>query len=186
MGLQSQPPIEHFITWHESPDKDLDVSIASAKHPVLVRDALLKALRLVPLRPIDLTLLRIEHELQTSLNLPWQVPAKLSAVLNSCRQGTVLSRTERLLFEHRGDFAIVVLGVATRRDTGRKTKYDSRWLFREIDPLSEEDMTTLTKNIQGFPKKPVVLAALAVLSGFTRSPSGILFSRPGVPPNEHD
>jgi hypothetical protein len=136
------------------------------------------------LRHVDIKLLWIEHELQTCLNSPWRVPAKLSAVLNSCRQETVLSRTERLLFKHGGDLAILVLGVATRRESRyHRTIYEGSWLFREIDPLSDEDMATLAKNIQRFPKYPAVLA---VIHDLARSPSGTLFSRPLMPPNKHD
>lgn len=145
------------------------MAVASAKQPSLVRDALLKAIRRVPLRRIDLTLLRIEHELQTALDLPWGEPSKLRLVLESCRQENVLNRTERLFFKHGGAFAIVVLGVATRRDVGRRTKYDGRGLLRDIDLLADEEIIQLAKNIQEFPK---TAAIVAFLENFARSPSG--------------
>lgn len=68
-----------------SQNEVLDVTAASTKWPALVREALLKAIRLFPLSHSDLALLQIERELRTAYDSPFANPPKLQSVLESCR-----------------------------------------------------------------------------------------------------
>ena len=151
--MESQP-LHVFIRLQESPNQFLDVAAASIKQPTFVRDALLKAIRLVQLRPIDLQLLQIEHELQNAFNSPWKKPTRLQHVLESCRRKSIKG-TESLFYEEGGDFAVAMLGIATRYDVGLTTKHDGRRLLAEIDTLSNEEKTELIKNILWSTKKSV-------------------------------
>ena len=161
-----------FIRFQEPSTEYVDVAIASAKEPASVRSALLKALRHVALRSIDVTLLRIEHELLAVFKSPWKKPNKLQSVLESCRQGKCTKPTERLFHEYAGDSGIVILGVATRRDAGLRTKYDGRWLLREIDALSDEEKIDLATSIHGNTEPSVTTDVVAILQSFARSPLG--------------
>lgn len=159
-----------------SQNEVLDVTAASTKWPTLVREELLKAIRLFPLSHNDLALLQIERELRTAYDSPFANPANLQSVLESCRQKNVLHETERLFYQHGGDLAILVLGIATRKDKGRATKHDGRWLLREIDALADELKIELAKTTQKYP----VTASIKVLrQGYQRRPLGMLFS-PGL------
>lgn len=52
-------PIKIVLRLRRSPNEDLDVAEAFAKQPDVVREGLLEAISLVPLQPVDITLLRI-------------------------------------------------------------------------------------------------------------------------------
>jgi hypothetical protein len=159
-----------FIRLQESSPEYLDVAAATGKNPASVRDALLKALRRVPLRSIDITLLRIEHEFLAAFKSPWKKPTKLQSVLESCRQGKCTESTERLFYENAGDYGIGILGIATRRDEGLRTKYDGRWLLREMDALSDEEKIELITNIQMNTQGAVRTDVGVILQSLARSP----------------
>jgi hypothetical protein len=174
MALQPRTPFKVFLRVQESPDEDLSVDAAFAKQPDAVRDALLEAIRLVPLRSTDITLLRIENTFLSALKRPWKEPHGLRLVLESCRQGKIENRTERLFLKHGKEYGIVVLGVGTKQDDHR--------LFRDIDPLPEEDLIRLIENVQRFPKKASITA---FLEEFAQSPLGMSFSLNVFSATEH-
>lgn len=161
-----------FVASQGSSAEYLDVTTACATNPVPVRSALLKALRRVRLRSIDITLLRLEHELLAAFNSHWRKPNKLQLVLESCRQGTCAETVERLFYKHGGDFAIVILGVATRRDSGFRTNYDGRWLLRDISALSNEEMIELITNVCESPPESVRKDVTRVIEFFAKRPLG--------------
>lgn len=144
-------------------DEDLSVNAAFAKQPEVVRDALLQAICQVPLRRVDITLLQIQNEFLSALEKPWKEPRGLQLVLESCRQGKIKHRTECLFLEHGKEYGIVVLGIGTKDDDHR--------LFRDIDPLPDEDLLRLIKNVQAFPVKASIVE---YLEAFARSPVGML------------
>lgn len=171
MAVESQS-LGLFIRLQESSTEYLDVALASARQPMLVREALLKAICLVPLRSIDLKLLQIQHQFRVAISSPWKKPPKLQPVLESCRQGNVIERTERLFYEHGGDSAIAILGIATRRDVGLRTKHDGQWLLYEIDALSDNKKIELVKNIQESIRESDKKDVDIILQSFTKSPLG--------------
>jgi hypothetical protein len=171
MTVESQS-LAVFIRLEESSAEYLDVAAACATHPAPVRSALLKALRRVPLRSIDVTLLRLEHELLVAFNSPWKPPYKLQLVLESCRRGICTETTERLFYEHGGDFAVAILGIAARRDAGLRTKYDGRWLLREIDALSDDERIELVTNIHENAQESIRTDVTSILQSFARKPLG--------------
>jgi hypothetical protein len=167
------PPARVFIRLQESSEY-LNVAAAYAQQPALVLDALLEAIHLVPPRALDYKLLQIEDDLRAALSSTWKVPIKLGAVLRSCQQGSIESRAERLFFEHGREFAIVVLGVATRLDNSRWTKHDGRGLFHQIDALSDAEIAKLVKYIKEFSKPSAVNA---FLKEFAKSAEGPVLPR---------
>jgi hypothetical protein len=173
MTAESQS-LRVFIKFQDPTTKYVDVVSASAREPNSVRDALLKAIRCVELRANDICLLRIEHELLAAFKSPWKTPPKLQLVLESCREGNVEKRTERLFYQHGGDYAIVILGIAARRDLGLRTKYDGRWLLREIDALPDGETIELVNNIQEYIPEPVKTDVRAILRSFTKTPLGMV------------
>jgi hypothetical protein len=173
--MESQPP-GVFIKLQESPDEYVDVGAASVKRPTAVRDALLRAIRFVQLRPNDLKLLRLEVELQAAFSSPWKKPTILQPVLESCRQGLVTERTEILFYEYGGDLTIAILGIATRVDHGLRTKHDGRGLLREIDTLSDEEKTELVKNLVQSTQESVKSDVDLILQSFSKSPLGTVLA----------
>ena len=69
---------------------------------------------------------------------------------------------------------IVVLGITTRYNSGKRMKYNSCVLLYKIDCLSDKDIITLTKNIENF--IPRMATITIFLENFTQSLLGLLFS----------
>jgi hypothetical protein len=166
-------PFKVFLRAQESPE-DLNVDAALAKHPDAVRYALLEAIRLVPLQSTDITLLRIENTLLSALKRPWKEPHGLRLILESCRQGKIEHRTERLFLKHGKEYGIVVLSVGTKQDDHR--------LFRDIDPLPDDELIRLVENVQRFPKKASIVA---FLDEFAQTPPGMTFPLNGLAATKH-
>lgn len=93
-------------------------------------------------------------------------------VLEACRQGKVKNQTERLFFEHGEEYRVVALSIATKQNDHR--------LFREIDPLLDEALIKLVKNVKRIPKKATIVKFIEY---FANSPS-MLFSPGGSSANE--
>ena len=164
METSFRSPVKIVLRLQDSLDEDLEVDAAFAKSPDVVRDALLEAVRHVELRRTDITLLRIENAFQSVLKTTWQEPKHLRPVLEACRQGKVRNRTERLFFEHGKEYGVVALSVATRQDDHK--------LFRDIDPLLDDELIKLVENVKRIPKRAVIVE---FIEEFLKSP-GMLFS----------
>lgn len=158
--MQPQSPVEIVLRLQESPNEDLDVASAFAKHPDVVRQALLEAVRHVKLRSIEITLLQIENAFRSAVDQPWAEPKILRPVLEACRQGKVKSRPEKLFFEHGKEYGVVLLCLATKSDGHR--------LFREIDRLKDEELIRLIKHVNNIPKKALILGVVAEFVGTSR------------------
>lgn len=70
--MTSQPTARAkvILRLQEAPNEDLSVNTAFVKQPKVVQDALLEAIRQVPLRSINITLLRIQNEFLSALEKP--------------------------------------------------------------------------------------------------------------------
>lgn len=110
--------------------------MAFAKQSDPVRSALLEALCRIPLCTTDIAILRIRHALLSALKEP-------CGLLESCHQGKIKHRTERLFLKYGKEYAIVVLGFGTKDDDHR--------LFRDIDPLPDGDLINLIQSIERLP-----------------------------------
>jgi len=143
------------------------VAAAFAKRPQVVRDALLEAIRHVQLRTTDINLLRIESAFHSTLKKPWKEPKNLRPVLEACRQRKLKSKTESLFFEHGEESGVVALCVATNQDDHK--------LFREIDPLPDDELIKLVRNVQTIPKRA---ALVEFVEEFVQSPKGIVSDPP--------
>lgn len=174
MTSQHPAPVQVILRLPKSPDEDLSVDAAFAQHPQAVRDALVEAILHVSLRSADIALLRIGNAFQSALKRPWKEPYGLRLVLESCRQGKIENRTERLFLKHGGEYSIVVLGIGTKEEDHR--------LFRDIDALSDDDLTRLIRYVQNLPKKASIVGFLEEIA---QSPLGMRFSLDDFLTTEH-
>lgn len=157
----AQSLVKVVLRFQESPSEDLDVATAFTKQPDIVREALLEAIRHFQLPSIDITLLRIENIFRSTLKTALTVPNTLRPILEACRQGKLQHRTEKLFFEHGKEYGIALLCVVTRDK-------ENRLLFREIDPLQDDELIMLIKNINNLPKKASIVE---FIEEFIQAPS---------------
>ena len=162
--MRSLPTVKVLLCFQSSPHQYLDVASALVIQPDAVRDALLDAIRHTEPSSTDISLLHIEKEFRSALALRWREPTNLRLVLESCHQLKIENRTERLFFEHGGDWGIVLLGLGTKKNRHS--------LFREIDSLPDDALIKLVKNVTSLPK---TLSANEFLEEFAKSPQSMVF-----------
>lgn len=148
--MSLQPPVQIILRFQGN-EEDLDVLGAFAKHPDVVCDAILDAVRLIKPRKNDITLLAIESDFWDSLEglkEPWGQPRVLQLVLDACRQGCLGGTTECDFYEQGGVADVVALAVATARQKSS--------LLRRIDALPKKELTRLIRHVNKMPKGAVV------------------------------